>query len=518
MIVGATVPAAAPSGREGRGEWAGVAAAVTVALALRLYALGSQPLWMDEVASLRNALAVRAGGVAAVAAVDHVAPLSHALEAASIAVGGPTEFWLRLPAAVAGVATVLLVHLLARRLGATRRVRVAAVFLVAVNPLAVWYSQEARMYSLLLAIAVGYLVVCWRFVEGRATGRTVVAAAFLCAAGLWTHHYLALLVCAFGLFLLVVRGWRDRQFWWWTAAQAGGALLFVPWLVLTSQRSEGTGFEKAGLLAWFPYTVVTFFSGLSMGPSVRELREQPLTVALAANAPALALITACCVVVLVVGARYWWQQSRRIAGFLLCCGTVPIILAIAVTVPTGVSYNVRYAITALPAWILLTAGAIAGHPRRTGSRVAAGLVALVTVVSLVGWYGNDRYAKEDLRSAAAALRAQAAPEDRVILDGVNARLALGYYGWTCRPGDVAVQSPVGADALALALSRRSSPGRTWLLVYRPWETDPAGVVESSLGAAGGLRTVAGWPGVRLLAADGVTDFPQAPGLVLGCAD
>jgi len=59
---------------------------------------------------------------------------------------GDGEFWVRLPSAVLGTTTVILVFLLGRRVVSTA-VGLIAALLLAVAPYHVWYAQEARPYA-----------------------------------------------------------------------------------------------------------------------------------------------------------------------------------------------------------------------------------------------------------------------------------------------------------------------------------------------------------------------------------
>ena len=72
---------------------------------------------------------------------------------------GTGEIALRLPSALAGIATVPVAWAIGREL-AGRRAAIVCAALVAVNPLFVWYSQEARAYELfVLMVGAGDAVL-----------------------------------------------------------------------------------------------------------------------------------------------------------------------------------------------------------------------------------------------------------------------------------------------------------------------------------------------------------------------
>ena len=80
-------------------------------------------------------------------------PLHTLTVAAAAALGGTSEWVLRLPSALAGVAMVPAMAWLATRwLG--RDAVPAAVWITAGSPFLVWYSQECRNYEFLMLAAV----------------------------------------------------------------------------------------------------------------------------------------------------------------------------------------------------------------------------------------------------------------------------------------------------------------------------------------------------------------------------
>ncbi len=229
-----------------KGPTRALAIIVGVGSALRLLWLSQQPLWLDEVASFNNAQVVRQSGPLAVAQQDHVPPLSNILEALSISLGTPNEFWMRLPAALAGVLGIVMMYATTRRILGDERIAIGAALFTAVAPFAIWYSQEARMYSLLLLLALAYVWACWGLIDGTVRRIDWVLITVTAGLGLWVHHYMALLMLTFGLFLLAKVGVRDRRLWQWVAIQLVAIAAFIPWLILTKGQGNATGFEKSG--------------------------------------------------------------------------------------------------------------------------------------------------------------------------------------------------------------------------------------------------------------------------------
>ncbi len=495
------------------GRWLG--GLVILGAALRGWRLAAQPLWMDEVASFRNAQVVRADGLMAVAKVDHVPPLSSALEALSMWIGRGSEFWMRLPAALAGTIAIALTYVVAQRLLGDRSISLASAGVVAVAPFAVWYSQEGRMYSLLMVCGLVYVICGWAVVGGVARRWEWAGAVLSAVAGLWTHPYMILLMICLSAYVLARRGWRDRTVWWWATINAVAVLAFVPWLVASAGQANTTGFGKSGRVFWLPYTLYTFVGGHSIGPSVRDMRLLGTGPAVRQHVGAVAVVAVAVAALLLAAAPRLWRRSAPVSWWLAVWLFGPIVLAILATVPSDLSFNPRYAITAFPAFAIVSGAVISAVRRDRLSMGVAALAGVVVALALRNWYTDAYYAKDDLRGPARVLEQSMGPGDHLIIDNATAVGPMSHYGWRCQPSDVAVRTQAGATAAASAVRQRRGTGVTWLLVYRPWETDVAGALPAALAETGAKR-VGAWPGSELFSADGVADLVDSPGLSLGC--
>lgn len=211
--------------------WVAVAAITMAGLTLRLYRLGTQSFWFDEVQTLE--IAKLSWGEIALRA--YRPPLYHYLLSAWSSLVPETEFALRLLSALIGAATPLALYLAGRRLFG-EAVGLVSAALAAVSPALIWYSQELRMYSLL---ALEYVVLLWLWtrLESGVSGRSHVAwSAFVAVevASLYTHYFaipfLGWLV-AIGAARLWAAG-RRMSLLSLLASQAAAAVAFVPWLLV----------------------------------------------------------------------------------------------------------------------------------------------------------------------------------------------------------------------------------------------------------------------------------------------
>ena len=214
-------------------EGVGVAILTGAALLLRLYRLGWQGLWFDEAYTLFIARmpAVEAWRALVVDGVHP--PLFYALQKAALALG-QSEFALRLPSAVFGAAAVPLVYILGRRWAGWGTGALAAL-LLALSPFHLWTSQDARMYSLLAALALACMLTFDGVLRrpGLATGAAFVASSALA----YLTHYFALMLPLVQLVYLAanLRTW-PRLLRLWTGLQFLAGLPLLGWVYALSLR------------------------------------------------------------------------------------------------------------------------------------------------------------------------------------------------------------------------------------------------------------------------------------------
>ena len=180
-----------------------------IAAGLRFYRLDAQSFWSDEGNAIRAAQ--RSIPLAIAAARGDIHPPGYYLLLHFWRIPtGDSEFAVRSLSVYIGLLTVALTGRLGRRmLGAG--VGAGAAFLAAISPLAVYYSQEARMYSLLGLLAVASTDLLWGLLH-RPRPATALLYALVAAAGLYTHYSFPFVLAAHNL---LVFGW------WMTTVGAG---------------------------------------------------------------------------------------------------------------------------------------------------------------------------------------------------------------------------------------------------------------------------------------------------------
>lgn len=267
--------------------WWPLAALTILAAVLRLPTLGQQSFWYDEAFTPVHVLHPSLWATLhAVVHTENTPPLWYPIAWVDARVLGTGEIALRLPSALAGIATVPVAWAIGRELTHRRATAIAAAGFVAVNPLLVWYSQEARAYALfVLLLAVAMLcflrALDWPTPTDRRSSdlRSASMAAFALSSSL------ALLSHYFALFLLIPMvvwlAWdRSRRR---AALPAIGALALVG-LALTALISAQGGHGTQWIGRWalssrlqaIPQYYLTGYSGAPLGHGVELLVALPI--------------------------------------------------------------------------------------------------------------------------------------------------------------------------------------------------------------------------------------------------
>lgn len=340
-----------------------VAGLTTVAALLRFTTLGVQSFHHDEIVTASRILRGSFGqAMNAVGFSESAPPLYYALAWAWTQFTGTGEWGLRSLSALAGVATVPVAYLIALELRG-RRAGLMAAALVAVNPMMLWYSQEARAYALLALLCAVSLLYCVRALRhGRRAD--VVGWGIASALALGTHYF-AIFPVAVEALLLLRRRRRDSLRGLGIVALAG--LLLAPLAIhqMSLGHADWIGNFSLGHRLW--ETAATFVTG-ETGDIIGRTEQ-----------PALAFLPlALCLAGLALLAFRGDRAERRSAALPLAvaAGALGIPIALALLSASKDYVLARNLIPALvPLLIAVAIGVTLPRARRLGMIVGAGLLA-----------------------------------------------------------------------------------------------------------------------------------------------
>jgi mannosyltransferase len=338
-------PAGAPARVGSLPSWWPLAALTLLAAALRLGTLDLQSFWYDEaftpVHVLHPALAAT---LRAFVHTENTPPLWYVVAWGFSRVLGTGEIALRLPSALAGTATVPVAwgigwELAGRGLSG-RRAAILTAALVAVNPLFVWYSQEARAYTFFVLFSA-LAMLCMLRADRAPTARRYALFTLAGALALLSHYFAIFLLIPMALWLLR-RPSRSAL-----AAVAALALVGVALVpLIVAQGGHGTQWigewALAARLEAIPQYYLTGYSAAPLGHGVELLVALAILAGLAlalwrvltpqeSNGALLALAIAACGVLLplalaLLGADYLAPRNL-VAAMIPLSATIGVIVA-----------------------------------------------------------------------------------------------------------------------------------------------------------------------------------------------
>jgi mannosyltransferase len=436
-----------------------------LAAALCLYDISTRSLWLDEAATvsiasqhgaaLGSALAHDGGNMLGYYALIHVL----------IGAFGKGAIVLRLPSAIASVATVSLVSLLGLRLF-ERRVAFGAGLLAAVSLPLVYWGQNARGYSLMVALIAGSFLALVLAVQSERPLAAWIAYGVLMVAAVYAGLEAVLVIPAQ---LAVLIRYRERWRGLLVAVAAVGVCC-VPLAVLALDRGSGQ-------LFWVP--APSFETAKQVVQSLASTGLQPKFYTATGN-----VLLALTGVVLVLGVWRIWSLARGSGGWaaawapllVLSWLVVPFVLALLESAVGQSIFQARYLLVSLPAVALLLAWTLLDVNGRVPALLgfaAFGVLIALRATQLVPTYGVS---PEDWRAATAHVVTGAQAGDCIAFYPLDNRQPFQYYLGAAaaraprpilpalplsqaRPyvEDYATLSPAQLSAL------RSSCTRVWLL-------------------------------------------------------
>ena len=368
-------------------------ALILSAFALRVYKLDAQSLWYDEGVSAIVAQYDLAS-LAQWTADDIQPPLYYALLSGWGRLAGWSEWSLRFPSVFFGLLIIPLLSALTIRWSRSRLAGALAGLLATFHPLLLYYSQEARMYTLLVALGVGVAycilrIAYWGGVdpsdrEEDGKGKTVSPSrpwrlwtvyVFAAVASLYTHYFAAFLLLAVNIaFILrapsvgpatrqtsLPTQFATRNTLPWLLANATVLLLYAPWLgnLFTRLEVDASYWEGAFKL-WEAVTAIAirFTSGETVleGPATRLLWMY-------------GAVTALAVFGLVAGKAEYGMRNAESASstqyairntqYPLLILFIPILAVLTLASFTP-KFNARYVMVALPGLLMIWSAGLAG--------------------------------------------------------------------------------------------------------------------------------------------------------------
>lgn len=396
-------------------------AGILLGFALRLHRLGAESLWYDETVSVHLARKSIADMIAHTAGDIHppgyylLLHLWGQLTTPTLAHG--LEFLYAWPSLFAGVLLLALIYALGGRLFDAPTALIG-VWLAAVSPFQLWYSQEVRMYTVGAALALLCLWAVLRFVDRRNPLRWLVLYALAAAAGMYTLYYFAFWLVGVNVVVLWLL-WRDKQrtrrIAAWLGAQVGALLLFAPWLPI---------FVRQAIDPPVPPWRTPWDSTAALRTSLTETLAA-LTVGQSPPGEILWPWALLVVITLISALLFGHTRDTKTQIGIVVVGlavTLPILQLFLLTLFATPVYHIRYVFLYAPLFVLVpavTVNALWSRSRLTATTLLL-LWLAASLAALDSFWTEPRYRADDHRAAVATIAAQWRPGD----------VLLANAGWT----------------------------------------------------------------------------------------
>jgi mannosyltransferase len=323
---------------------------------------------------------------------------------------GTGEVWMRSLSALAGTASILVVYLAARALPLSRRAGLIAAAAVAVSPVLVWFSQDARAYALVfLLTALSFLF----FARARRSGerRDLAWWAVFSALALATHYFAGFVVLAEAALLL--RGSNRRAVAVALLPILAMAALLLP-IALEQRQHAHAGWIASQPRAQRLERAAAKLVGSDTGEEHGKRATDPIPLAVP-----LVLALASLALLLYLG-------ERSSAGVAAAVGGIALALPLALALLGSDYVDGRNLLPVfVPLLILLGAGFGARHTGWWGLGLA-GAFCLCSLLFTLEIDRLPRLQREDLRNAAAQI-GDLEPGQAVVTDRYAAGWPLRYY-------------------------------------------------------------------------------------------
>jgi mannosyltransferase len=387
-------------------------------LSLRLHGLNAEGLWLDEGGSVMKADADLKQFMSG--RQPYISPPFYYLLLGSwMKLFGTSEIFIRFPSVLFGTLSILMLYLIGKILFDNSSGLIAA-FLITISPFQIYFSQEARMYSLLLFLSLCSMyffidLVMHGAVINRGKAKKIkwgssclyVLSSILL---LYTHNFGISPLIAQNIFVLCLlfktRRIGRMELKGWVFLQSILLLAFLPWIIVIIKQ-----FLNIQGNYWSP------------PPSLKTLLETLLDYSGSYWLLGI-LVSFSFLAWFILHSNRRDRQSLVISVhrdgnsfpiflFLFICLLTPLLLPFFISIISTPIYISRITITASPA-LYLMAGAGIGRLRKPGLRIASlSLIGMLSLPLLWNYYHSTH--KEPLREVISQIEAKVKPGDIILI-------------------------------------------------------------------------------------------------------
>jgi len=415
-----------------------------IAFGLRIFMIGSQSLWIDEAAiySQTRVDSILDVYTSVMNQEGHIGPFYHILNYLFSRLFGYSEWALRMPSAIYGTISVILVYKIAELL-INKNAALFSSILLAFSPVHIWYSQEARMYSLWVMLMLAVTLLFIKLLEKERL-RLWILFTILASLSIWTFLNSIFVFAAIGLYLVIFLKKYKKELCIYIVCMFVAVASYLPGIITLLAKTSASAATEAGgsrMTSVFDiiYTFYVFNVGTTFGPplvTIRALLRQlgPLNAAWRIISQYGILIIPS---MLLYGSIFLYATYKTIAkrkdnnnAFILVILFVPLILIFGITILSSIwRFNVRYVLCALPFYFVFIS-TVTDRMSTVKRWTILSCMILFPMLSLYNHYFKPEYAKLDFRTVVKYLNETMKDSDNAIIVHESAARVLQYYDKT----------------------------------------------------------------------------------------
>ena len=377
--------------------------AIALIAALISASWASRPsLWFDEAATISAAASRTVAELwRMLGHIDAVHGLYYLLMHGWFAIFPPTEFWSRLPSALAIGGAAAGVTVFARQFS-TRPTAVCAGVVFAILPRTTWAGIEARPYALVVAASI-WLTVLFVAAVRRNRPRLWVCYALGLMVSILLNLNLVLLLPVYAAMLPLLAPEKSRKspFIWWFLSSAVATGAMTPFIVFAHAQVWQVNWIYP--VSWhYAFDII-----------LRQYFDHSVPFAVLSGVLIVAAIAA-----RLAGALAPAGDTRRLLIICVASIVIPTALVVIYSATVEPIYYPRYLIFTTPSMAIVLAVCIVTVARRPWP--IAGVLLLFAVAAVPDYLFTQRwpYAKEgwDYSQVADVISSHAAPGDCLMVD------------------------------------------------------------------------------------------------------
>lgn len=452
------------------------------ALTIRLVNI-NQSFWLDEGISVQTANTLSFKSIVLdFAPGDFHPPLYYLVLKMFLMPLGSSELVARSPSIIFGVLTVFVVYGLAKTLYDRKTAQIAAV-LLATSPLHVYYSQEARMYSMAAFLASLSLYFFVKIIE---KDKIIYWAGFIFStiALLYTDYMPYLITICYFLYLFIYRKKLNTTLKSYVPSVLIIIVLLLPWIgTILHQLSSGLSLSSTNptwhsaigsssikdLVILFPKFIIGRISPDNNFTYLIFFAPVALFVCLLVSMSTLRMNT-----------------KRSILWFYLL---VPILVSYAISFYLPVFSYFRL-LFVLPVVYILVASAINNLNWTKPTTILLTIFLAINLTSLTIYFSNPKFQREDWKQATEFVKSLAREDTKVFFEANFVVPSFDIYNKNSVSAKGVLDSfnPDPQKVLENVILESQGTKHVFLFNYLAPISDPSGLVFKSLVDSGFVNT------------------------------